>query len=440
MTTPLSFHDERSDGRGGPTGNNNRRDDYQYSNNGAPPAGDNAARVLFFVVAVAAFLGVVFSMISTTDFIEHLDRQVHSIHCSFIPGAKAEVGDNGCRTVMMSPYSSVLRTSMWGGIPIALLSVAVFAYLFMRALALGLSKKVSKHEALFLVVGTGLPVLMSVIFGTIAINEIGAVCKMCVGVYASSAVAFALAIAAWIKSAGTSEPLPLGLYARWFAEGCAYVGILVFFYVIFAPTAPKAIEGCGTLVQKEDPANVFITMSKGSGVDALAVLDPLCPACKGFDERVRAGGIDQRVALKTVLFPLDSTCNWMVKESLHPGACAVSEAMLCDRDKALDVLDWAFANQERLRTTAKTDEPAVRAEIEKMFPHVKGCLGGAKIKNQVNKSLRFAVANALPLLTPQLFIGDRRVCDEDTDLGLEFTVDQMLKAQQSSAPTSTRRR
>jgi hypothetical protein len=29
------------------------------------------------------------------------------------------------------------------------------------------------------------------------------------------------------------------------------------------------------------------------------------------------------------LFPLDKECNWMVSESLHPGSCAVSEAVLC---------------------------------------------------------------------------------------------------------------
>jgi uncharacterized membrane protein len=435
MSTPLSFHDERSDGRG-PGGGDHHNGNHSNSRHNSGGASDNAGRLFFFLVVVAAVLGVIFSMVSSTDFIEHLDRQVHSIHCSFIPGAKAEVGDNGCRTVMMSPYSSVLRTSMWGGIPIALLSVAVFAYLVMRGLQLGLGKRTTKNEALFLVAATGLPLLMSVIFGTIAINELGAVCKMCVGVYASSTFAFIFAVLGWWKSSASNEPMPFGTYARWFAEGCMYVGVLVAFYVLFAPTAPKAIDGCGTLVQKDDPAGIFISMSKGSGTPALAVLDPLCPACKGFDERIRAGGIDQRVAMNTVLFPLDSTCNWMVKESLHPGACAVSEAMLCDKDQALKVLDWAFANQERLRTTAKTDEAAVRAEIEKTFPSVKGCLGTAKIKNHVNKSLRFAVANALPLLTPQLFIGDRRVCDEDTDLGLEFTVDQMLK--QQSSTTSSR--
>ena len=435
MSTPLSFHDERPSNRDEPYvyGTGNRRD------SGGGGGGGGAMKVALIVVALASLAGLIFSMTSSGDFIEHLDRQVHSIHCSLLPGAKAEVGESGCRTVMMSPYSSVMRTSMWGGIPIALLSVATFAYLIMRSLGMLLSKTTTRKETLFLIAATGLPSVMSIIFGSIAMNKLGAACTMCIGIYVSSAIALVAAIVAHVTAGPSDGSSSIGLWARWFGEGCVYVFTLVFFYVIFAPTSPKSAEGCGTLVQKEDPAGIFITMSKGAGVPGLAVLDPLCPACKGFDERIRTSGIDQRVALQTVLFPLDSTCNWMVKESLHPGACAVSEAMLCDKDGALEVLDWAFANQERLRTTAKTDEAAVRAEIEKTFPKVKGCLGGAAIKNKVNKSLRFAVANALPLLTPQLFIGDRRVCDEDTDLGLEFTVEKMLAAQPGSAPAGRRR-
>jgi hypothetical protein len=68
----------------------------------------------------------------------------------------------------------------------------------------------------------------------------------------------------------------------------------------------------------------------------------------------------------------------------------------------------------------------LRQQLEQKFPKVKGCLGSANIKNKLNKSLRFAVANALPVLTPQLFVGDNRVCDEDTDLGLEYTLSRML--------------
>ncbi|MBM4279982.1 MAG: hypothetical protein FJ137_04270 [Deltaproteobacteria bacterium] len=415
MSTPLSFHDEPR-GYVPPT----------------PPtsAGGNAARALLFVGAVAAFGGLAFAGVSTADFIEHLDRQVHSIHCSFIPGAGAEIADNGCKTVMMSTWSSVLRTSLWGGIPIALLAVATFAFLVMKQLQLALASETNRHHTSFLVLAWLLPALMSVIFGSIAFSQLGAVCKLCVGIYASSAVGLVLAIVAHVQAHKAQTPVPLGTWGLWFGEGVVYVGVMVLFYVLFAPQAPKSAEGCGTLVKREDPAQVFIRVTS-TGTPAIAVLDPLCPACKGFDERIRNSGLDQQLAIDAVLFPLDETCNWMVKgASVHPGACAVSEAMLCalqdSPDSSLKILDWAFAHQERLRADAKQSDAGVRAELERTFPKVKGCLGSAQIKNKVNKSLKWAVSNALPVLTPQLFVGDKRVCDEDTDLGLEYTVHQML--------------
>ncbi|MDP2343021.1 MAG: vitamin K epoxide reductase family protein [Deltaproteobacteria bacterium] len=435
MGTPLSFSDDRTD---------RSPDKHVYSDERKPPPGSagNASTVVLFLVAIAALLGLIFAGVSTSDFIEHLDRQVHSIHCSFIPGAAKELGDNGCKAVMMSVYSSVLRTSLWGGIPVALGAVGVFAFLIMKSLQLALAKTLTRNETLFLVVAWALPVLMSVIFGSIAVTKIGEVCKLCVGIYVSSALGFGLSIFAHAKASSSSEPMPLGLYARWFGEGVVYVSVLVIFYMLFAPQAPKSLEGCGTLVHKEDTAGIFIPMSRGTGTSAIAVVDPLCPACKGFDERLMSSGLTDQLAMNAVLFPLDSSCNWMVKESMHPGACAVSEAMLCAKaespDAALDILDWAFANQERLRASAKESDAPVRSEILEKFPKVKGCLGSSNIKNKVNKSLRWAVQNALPVLTPQLFIGDKRVCDEDTDLGLEYTVTRLLEG--SAAPESSRRK
>jgi hypothetical protein len=71
------------------------------------------------VVLGAAGLGIVLAGLSTYDFVQHLDRQVHSVHCSFIPGLGKAAGESGCQVAMMSPYSSMFRSSVWGGIPIA---------------------------------------------------------------------------------------------------------------------------------------------------------------------------------------------------------------------------------------------------------------------------------------------------------------------------------
>lgn len=373
-----------------------------------------------------ALFGGLFAGVSTSDFVSHLDRQVHSIHCSFIPGAGQQLGDSGCRTVMMSPYSSIFRGSMWGGLPISLLALAVFAYLVYRASDFATKEVATKSETGFLVVASLLPVSMSVIYGVISATEIGALCKLCMGIYATSAALLGTALLAHSRA----DPKVIDAskrHARWFLEGVAYVLVMTVVYVAFAPIPEKSAEGCGSLVKPEDPNGVMIPLG-GRGTAAIAVIDPLCPSCKAFDRRLEASGLADRMKTSAVLFPLDAKCNWMVKESLHPGACAVSEAMLCDADAAPRILAWAFENQELLIETAKVDERKLRKKIEAQFPSVGGCLGGAKIKNKLNKSLRWAVANALPVLTPQLFVGGRRVCDEDTDLGLEYTLTKMLEA------------
>lgn len=405
---------------------NDRPDSHSPS--AAPRRGSTVAKA-FWAVAAAALLGSIFSAISTADFIEHLDRQVHSIHCSFIPGAAQDLGESGCRTVMLSPYSSWFRESMWGGMPISLFALAVFAYLVYRAGALALKNYVTRRDAAFLMLATALPVVMSLIYGFIALTKIGAVCKLCIGVYVTSLAAFGAATWAWrqFPSGGRDDGTP-SQFVRYFIEGVVFVVVLVGAYLMFVPKSDKAQQGCGALVKQDDPNGILVPYHSAgeNGKASIAVLDPLCSACRAFDARLSASGLLDRLNIKVALFPLDHSCNWMVKESLHPGACAVSEAILCDREHASDIISWAFEKQEQLLEEAKTSEEGVRRRLVEAFPSVRGCLGSPTVRNKLNKSLRWAVANALPVLTPQLFVGGKRLCDEDTDLGLEFSLARML--------------
>ena len=386
-------------------------------------------------LAVFALAGVVFSAVSTADFIAFLDRQVHAVTCSFVPGLGAAdaMGTSGCHAVLMSPYSAVLRTWTWGGVPISLAALAVFAFLLFRAGDLLLRRRTAdRQETGFMIAATLLPVLTSIAYFLIAVLRVGAVCKLCVGIYIASVGAFVCALLAHRKAA-PGEPAQSAVWGRHavaFLEGVVFVAVPVLLYLALKPAYADAFARCGDLLHPEDRYNVRVKLTAPAGdVPAVEVLDPLCPACKGFSERLAASGLSERLEREMVLFPLDKECNWMVNESLHPGACAVSEAILCGGVRARDVLEWAFANQTELRDLGN-DTNRVYARIRRQFPELGDCLGKPAVKARLNRSLRWVVANALPVQTPQLFVRGQKVCEEDTDLGLDFVLARRLAAPQ----------
>ena len=377
--------------------------------------------------ALAALVGAFFAGLSTHDFVMHLDGQIHAVHCSVVPGDDVIVGQSGCKDAMLSPWSSFFRRSLWGGLPVSLVGLAVFAFLAALAVSILLRRNRTRHDTFFLFAGAMVPAIASIVWASIAATQLAEFCQVCVGMYASSAVLLVLAVIAHVRAEPPGDtPRPWGRWALWFGEGVAVVAALVVLYVALVPSERKSLAGCGRLVMTEDKKGVLLKMPGEGIAPALAVIDPLCPSCRAFDHRLTASGLAEQLSTRVLLFPLDSRCNWMVKQSLHPGACALSEAMLCAPEQAKAILDWAFGDQERLLTLGANDPAAVEREVAERFPAVRGCVGTAKAKDRVTSSLRFAVANALPVVTPQLYVDDVRLCDEDTDLGLEYTLDHML--------------
>src|SRR5262249_9214619 len=141
------------------------------------------------VVLAGAFIGLVFAALSTSDFVQHLDRQVHSVHCSFIPGAGKETGETGCHVAMMGSYSSVMRSRVWGGVPISLPAMCVFAFILLYATDLLITRrKYDPRATLFLVAACALPALVSLIMLIVSLSKLGTTCKLCVCIYVASAM------------------------------------------------------------------------------------------------------------------------------------------------------------------------------------------------------------------------------------------------------------
>lgn len=400
--------------------------------------------ILFILAAVA---GAYFTGFATYDFAGHLDRQVHDIHCAFAPGLVASdpSANNGCQVTMMSPYSSVLRTLVWGGIPIALPGLATFAFLVFRGLDLVFNGRQDDRDATrFLFIASLVPVLTSMVMGYISVVELGTTCKLCVGTYASSAAVFLFALGAWWSSMAPAMGEDIGIASEipdgsgssttgfaglmvGFGTLAGFVAVPCLLYLILAPDFTKYIGSCGTLIAAEDPEAIMVPLDNNTGATpAIEIFDPLCPACKGFEERLEASGLQAQIHRKAVLFPLDKTCNWNVGTTLHAGACVVSEAILCAGTASDAVIDWAFANQEAIRTATEADPEAAAKMVIAQFPQLATCVGTSSARNRLKNSLRWAVANRLPVLTPQLYVDGTKLCDEDTDLGMDWALSRLL--------------
>lgn len=404
----------------------------------------NACLVL---AAIAASAGLFFASYSTHDFVQHLDRQVHGLHCSFLPGLSAAdvSGESGCHTTLMSPYSSVLRETVWGGIPISLPAMAVFAFLIAFAIFVIVGgyqddRKTTGFYALAWLV----PVIASVVMGYFAFATLDAACKLCIGIYASSAVGFIASIVQ-VALARPPEPepireegqvpqpapalraLPIGALAAAFVVGVIFVVVPVAAYAAAAPDFSGYVGSCGTLPDSRDPHGVLLPIgSQTRRVPVIEVIDPLCPSCRGFERRFDASSIHERTSRRVLLFPLDNACNWMVDRAMHPGACAISEAVICAGTDAEEVIDWAFENQEAITAAARRDAEAPRRMARDRFPALATCIGSDDARNRLNNSLRWAVQNQLPVLTPQVYVGDARLCDADTDLGMDYALSRLV--------------
>jgi uncharacterized membrane protein len=404
----------------------------------------------------AALLGLTFASLSSLDYIQHLDRQVHDVHCSYVPGLGAEASpDNACRVAMYSPYAALFRDRFWGGVPISLFAVGAFGFFAAFALYVLLGGPAAPRRALlFLAVFAVTPLLASILMGTISALKLGHFCKTCVGIYVSSALLAAGGIYTWAQSrhegpGATAAPAravppthpgdadrtlidpvfrpdgPFWLVPLWALALGVFTSVPALLYVSALPGYSGYINACGKLEKPAETTGALIHVPfAGATQPATLFVDPLCPTCKAFHQRLATEGLLDKLDLTLVLFPLDSDCNWMLDRPVHPGACLVSKAIICDEHRALQVLEWAYDHQEDILAAAKAGAGSanVHAMIRERWPGIEACLESKETKLRLDHMLRYIVNNHLQVSTPQLFVGDTRLCDEDTDMGLSFTL------------------
>jgi uncharacterized membrane protein len=390
----------------------------------------NRVRLFAWIGVAGALWGLVFAGISSLDYASHLDRGLHDLHCSFIPGAEASPAAEGCRTALNSPYAALFKQQLWGGVPISLFGLGCFSFLLGHALSVAYTgPRTSRGAGALYAALASSPAVVSAIMFSISYFELGTICKTCAGIYFASLV---LAVSALGVSSG-SWGNRASLTGRAFVLSAAVaLGMLIWVLapsVVYASLAPDhsgLVTQCGQIKIAKESHNALLSLpGSAPRKHALFFEDPLCPTCKSLHERLRSAGVLDRLDVELALFPLDNQCNWMLEQPLHPGACAVARATICAKSPA-QFLDWAYANQEELAGAAKSGAPALNQLLgNKWGKELTSCMSARSTEQRLNRQLHFAAANAIAVSTPQVFIEGQRLCDEDIDMGLMFALSKL---------------
>ncbi|HXK17329.1 MAG TPA: hypothetical protein VNG33_05995, partial [Polyangiaceae bacterium] len=236
-------------------------------------------------------------------------------------------------------------------------------------------------------------------------------------------------VTAWLPSRGDAArpPTSFALIAAWLVALGVTTLVPAVVYAASVPDQRPYITQCGEIKQPKMKGDSPVKIRGSRAVQQTMLFeDPLCPTCKAFHDRLVTENIIEKLDIDLVLFPLDNECNWMLDTALHPGACIVSKAVLCGEGNSRAVLEWAYDQQEFLSRAGKAGENTLRAAIKQRWGEsLLRCVDDRKTDVRLNNHLHFASENNIPVSTPQMYLGKRRVCDEDTDLGLRFTLAQL---------------
>jgi uncharacterized membrane protein/predicted DsbA family dithiol-disulfide isomerase len=135
-----------------------------------------------------------------------------------------------------------------------------------------------------------------------------------------------------------------------------------------------------------------------------------CPGCTQLAQTIPGLARQFEDTLQIVFkhYPLDSTCNSVVKMELHPGACETAQAAEAAREQGKF---WAFHDELFMphsegETTLRSLVEHLGLNLDRFEAHRHGDAALAKIQADIDLGIRLGVDG-----TPSVFINGRRVYD-----------------------------
>ncbi len=296
-----------------------------------------------------------------------------------------------CDRVATSRYSVVL------GAPVA--AWGALAYAVALALALAGMRRRRPHPAwpaglLFLLgaAATAAAVALAIVSGLV----IGALCILCTGSWIVSAALFA---AAW----RATSPGGVGAAVR------ADLAVLrsrpsLTAGVLLGGAAAVTLGAAAYPRYWERPRRPAprppVTATVGPAV-VFEFSDYECPFCaKAHLETNALLAARPDVTIVRRNFPLDPTCNPLVKRRMHPEACALARAAICaeGQGKLEPMADLLFANQ---RAHRPVEELAADAGLD--LPRFRACIGAPETASRLASDVAAGAAAGVRA-TPTYFV------------------------------------
>ena len=135
-----------------------------------------------------------------------------------------------------------------------------------------------------------------------------------------------------------------------------------------------------------------------------------CPGCRQLAQTIPGLGRKFEDTLHIVFkhFPLDSTCNSVVKMELHPRACDTARAAEAAREqgKFWAFHDVLFKPRSKDKTTLKSMIEHLGLDFDEFETHRRSDAALARIEADIEQGVRLGVDG-----TPSVFINGRRVYD-----------------------------
>jgi protein-disulfide isomerase len=176
----------------------------------------------------------------------------------------------------------------------------------------------------------------------------------------------------------------------------------------FADKAQREYDSAA--VAQIDLSNAPVRGPAEAPVKVVEYSDFLCPFCRNL-----AGALVQfvpqaagRVAVYFKNYPLDASCNPKLKQSTHPGACALALGAVCaQRQGKFDAYhDRVFSSE--LRNPSAVDVLRIAGEAGLNVAALEGCLDDPKTRETL--AAQVAEANRLGVsATPTLYVNGKKL-------------------------------